>query len=204
MSEAVEKINMAASDLPKADLNLSEEQEKFLAKIIEISGQNVNLCYQCKKCTAGCPVTGIGAMDITPTQVIHAIRLGQVDMVLNSRTIWVCASCETCTTRCPQGIDIAKVIDAARNYAKVLGRVDKEKSVDIFFSTFMNNIAKHGILYELGVVFGIKMKTLELFKDATLGRDMFFKGKLNILPHNTKNAKEIKEMLKKIKELDSK
>jgi len=79
-------------------------------------GENVNLCYQCKKCTAGCPV--VHDMDYTPTQIIHAVRLGMKDLVLKSKTIWLCASCETCTTRCPQDIDIAGIMDAARIIAK--------------------------------------------------------------------------------------
>ncbi len=188
----------------RIELKLTGEQQKFLTEVKQISGQNANLCYQCKKCTAGCPVARTGAMDLTPTQVIHAIRLGQIDLVLNSHTIWVCASCETCTTRCPQGVDIAKVIDAARNYAKAIGRVDAEKSIDIFFNAFMKSIERNGRLYELGLALGIKMKTLEFTKDMELGREMFFKGKLKIFPHKTKNIKEIKEMLKKVRELESK
>ncbi|MFC1855824.1 4Fe-4S dicluster domain-containing protein [Thermodesulfobacteriota bacterium] len=201
MSDPQEKLT--AKD-EKLDLELSDEHKAFLAKILEICGQNVNMCYQCKKCTSGCPVASVGAMDITPTQVIHMVRLGQVDKLLNSHTIWVCASCETCTTRCPQGVDIARVIDAARNYAKILKRTDTEKSIDIFFTAFMNSLKKHGQLYELGLVVDIKMKTKEFFKDAGLGQDMFLKGKLKILPHNTKGLKELREMLKKIEELESK
>lgn len=76
------------------------------------SGQNVNLCYQYRKCAAGCPVSY--AMDHTPDQLIHGMRLGMDDLVLNSKTMWLCASCETCTTRCPQDVDIAKVMDAVK------------------------------------------------------------------------------------------
>ena len=205
MSLSEKKVSLAQPDSPvKAELELTDEQRKFLAEVIRISGQNVNLCYQCKKCTAGCPVVHTGAMDITPAQVIHAIRLGQVDLVLNSHTVWVCASCETCTTRCPQGVDIARVIDAARVYAQRLGRVDKEKSVYVFLSTFMNNLEKYGRLYELGLVIGLKLKTKEFLKDVTLGRDMFFKGKLKLLPHKMRNVKEIRQMLKNIKESEKK
>ena len=75
-------------------------------------GQNVNLCFQCSKCGAGCPVEY--AMDYSPVQIIHAIRLGLDDLALTSRTIWLCASCETCTTRCPQNVEVAKVMDAAK------------------------------------------------------------------------------------------
>ena len=194
MSEPVKKI----------DLTLNDDQKKFLTKILEIIGQNVNLCFQCKKCTAGCPVHRTGAMDISPTQVIHMVRLGIVEPLLESHTIWVCASCETCTTRCPQGVDIAKVMDAARNIANMIGKTDAEKAISIFHTAFMENIAKHGSLYELGLVLGIKLKTKEFFRDAEIGREMFLKGKLRMMPHNTANRKEIKEMLNKIKELESK
>ncbi len=76
------------------------------------SGQNVNLCYQCKKCAAGCPVSY--AMDHTPAQLIHGMRLGMDALVLNSKTIWQCTSCETCTTRCPQDVDVVKVMDVVK------------------------------------------------------------------------------------------
>ena len=73
------------------------------------SGENVFLCYQCKKCTAGCPVAAY--FDLTPHQVLRACQFGQSDLVLYSRTISICAACETCSTRCPQGIDIARIMD---------------------------------------------------------------------------------------------
>ena len=78
-------------------------------EIRERSGENVFLCYQCKKCTAGCPVAAY--FDLTPHQVLRACQFGQADLVLHSRTISICAACETCSTRCPQGIDIARIMD---------------------------------------------------------------------------------------------
>ncbi len=76
------------------------------------SGQNVNLYYQCRKCAVGCPVSY--AMDHTPAQLIHGMRLGMDDLVLKSKTMWLCVSCETCTTRCPQDVDVAMVMDAVK------------------------------------------------------------------------------------------
>ena len=76
--------------------------EDFIKSFQSTVGQNINLCYQCRKCSAGCPI--VYEMDYTPTQIIQAIRLGMKDLVLKSKTIWLCTSCETCTTRCPQDI----------------------------------------------------------------------------------------------------
>ena len=90
----------------------STVSKDFMGMIKSNIDENVNLCYQCKKCAAGCPV--VYEMDYTPTQIIQAVRLGLEDLVLESKTIWLCASCDTCSTRCPQDIDIAGVMDAAR------------------------------------------------------------------------------------------
>lgn len=72
----------------------------FAEQVQKMTGDHVNLCYQCKKCTSGCPL--VFQMDYSPSQIIYAARLGMKELVLNSNTIWLCASCETCTTRCPQ------------------------------------------------------------------------------------------------------
>ncbi|MDI6841139.1 MAG: 4Fe-4S dicluster domain-containing protein [bacterium] len=83
-----------------------------IRKIEEISGENILKCYQCGKCSAGCPA--VGAMDILPNQAIRLIQVGEVDEVVNSKTVWVCASCFTCSARCPKGVDVAKVLEAVR------------------------------------------------------------------------------------------
>jgi len=113
-------------------------------------GENVNLCYQCKKCTAGCPV--VHDMDYTPTQIIHAVRLGMKDLVLKSKTIWLCASCETCTTRCPQDIDIAGIMDAARIIAKREKVTPAIKDIPALHKSFLQIIKMFGRSYELGVI----------------------------------------------------
>lgn len=84
----------------------------LVKKVEDLSGQNIFSCYQCGKCSAGCPITS--AMDILPAQIIRFVQLGEVDEVMNSRTIWLCASCLTCATRCPKGIDVAKVMETLR------------------------------------------------------------------------------------------
>ncbi len=95
------------------EANLTVKSQSQSAKaVFNESGQNVNLCYQCKKCAVCCPVSY--AMDHTPAQLIHGMRLGMDDLVLNSKTMWLCASCETFTIRCPQDVDVAKVMDAVK------------------------------------------------------------------------------------------
>lgn len=95
-------------------LKLSAEDVKsdFIREIEELSGQKILKCYQCGKCSAGCPL--VDAMDTLPNQIIRLLQLGLEEEVLNSKTIWICASCFTCEARCPKGVDLSKIMEALR------------------------------------------------------------------------------------------
>ncbi|OHB79499.1 MAG: hypothetical protein A2Z25_20410 [Planctomycetes bacterium RBG_16_55_9] len=151
--------------------------------VLRESGQNVNLCYQCRKCSAGCPISY--AMDYKPAQLIHAIRLGMDDLVFNSKTMWLCASCETCTTRCPQEVDVAKVMDAVKITALRKGIKPAIPEVASFYRAALANIKKCGRMYEVGMIVGLKLRTFDFFKDMAMGMKMFQKGKLKIIPSFT-------------------
>jgi len=101
----------------------------FVKLVNEISGQNVLNCYQCGRCSAGCPLTF--AMKMLPNQVIRLVQLGLEKDALESNTIWVCASCLTCQARCPRGVDLAKVMEALRAIRLRPGKDDRIKLEDI-------------------------------------------------------------------------
>ncbi|MBI4756926.1 MAG: 4Fe-4S dicluster domain-containing protein [Betaproteobacteria bacterium] len=86
--------------------------DAFVARIEELSGQDLLACYQCGKCSAGCPMANY--MDILPSQMIRFAQLGLKDELLSSEAIWLCVSCLTCNSRCPKGVRIAEVIEAMR------------------------------------------------------------------------------------------
>jgi heterodisulfide reductase subunit C len=96
----------------RVELSSKKLRSNFVKKVAELSGQNLNLCYQCGKCSAGCPM-GF-AMDILPNQVIRLIQLGLEEDLTTSKTVWLCASCLTCTARCPRGVDLSRVMEAVR------------------------------------------------------------------------------------------
>lgn len=89
----------------------SEQKDRLTRKIEELSGQNVFSCYQCGRCSAGCPM--ISKMDTMPNNIMRLLQLGDTK-VLEKDTFWVCATCYTCDVRCPKDIDIAKVMEALR------------------------------------------------------------------------------------------
>jgi len=179
---------------------LSSVMDKnFLQEIQLDINKNVNLCYQCKKCTAGCPI--IYEMDYTPTQIIQAVRLGVKDLVLGSKTIWLCASCETCSTRCPQDIDIAGVMDAARIMSKREGIKPAVNDIPSLHKSFLQIIKMFGRSYELGLIGLLKLRTKEFTKDLKLGLKMFRLGKLKIFPQIS-NTSKVRRIFSKVKKIE--
>ncbi len=96
----------------RVTLSKKKIRDSFVEKVEELSGQKLLACYQCGKCSAGCPA--VSQMDILPNQIIRFAQLGLKDELLQSRSVWVCASCYTCNVRCPKGIKIAEVMEAVR------------------------------------------------------------------------------------------
>jgi heterodisulfide reductase subunit C len=98
----------------------------FVAKLEQISGQNLLACYQCGKCSAGCPMAA--HMDVLPNQIIRLAQLGMKEQLLAARSIWICVSCLTCNSRCPKDIKIAEIFEALRETVLRSGdRVDHLK-----------------------------------------------------------------------------
>ena len=152
----------------------------FSDMIEETCGVDLNVCYQCRKCHSGCPVAF--AMDYTPVQLLHAARLGLKDLVLGSATIWLCASCETCVTRCPQDVDLVKVIDSMRLLALRSKVKPAVPEVAQFYRASLLNIRLFGRLYEIGLIGQLKLTTRQFTKDLRLGWEMLRKRKLTLLP----------------------
>ena len=103
---------MIKETLMRINLSKRKIKDPFVAKVEELSGQNLLACYQCGKCSAGCPA--VSDMDILPNQIIRYAQLGFKEELKQSKSIWICASCFTCNARCPKGINIAEVIEAIR------------------------------------------------------------------------------------------
>ncbi|HIP87791.1 MAG TPA: 4Fe-4S dicluster domain-containing protein [Anaerolineales bacterium] len=98
----------------RTTLSADKVRSAFVREVEEISGEDLLACNQCGKCSAGCPVASV--MDLLPSQVIRMAQLG-MEEVLESRTIWICASCLTCVTRCPKGVDLPRLMEALREIA---------------------------------------------------------------------------------------
>ncbi len=151
--------------------------------------ENVYLCYQCQKCTAGCPVATF--FDLAPHQIVRALQFGQKELVLRSSAIWLCTQCETCVTRCPHEIDIPAIVDELRIIARCEGIQPQVRSVPIFFQAALRGIRLFGRMYEAGLMGELYLRLALsgemdfaqfLTKDVPMATRMLREGKLKILP----------------------
>ena len=171
---------------------LCPDDGSFLAEVERLSGVPVAACFHCEKCTSGCPVSY--AMDLPPNLLIRHIQLGQRERVLSCETIWICASCITCSTRCPNDIDLAHVMDALRRISMKQGTVSIPQVRD-FHESFMKAIRTHGRVHELEMVTRYKLKTRTFFEDMDLGKEMFRKGRMRLIPERVRDLKEVRRIL---------
>ncbi len=167
----------------------ADSQQSLSALIAQMSGENVFKCYQCKRCTNGCPF--VEYFDLPVHEVIRRLQFGQDDACLTSKTTWLCASCQTCGTRCPQGIDIPRILDIVKIEAQERGLKPAEPPVKMFYTAGMRGIKLFGRMYELGLMaemylrmfFAGKLDIKRLLtKDMSLAIKMLGSGKLNIIP----------------------
>jgi heterodisulfide reductase subunit C len=176
--------------------------EGLLAQeIIKDIGENVYKCYQCVKCTSGCPT--VYAMDLSINQIMRALQLGKDDLAIRSKTIWLCTSCWTCATRCPQGIDITSVMDFLRMKASKMKIKDQQAATIAGFNQiFLDSINSHGRIFELGMIIRLKIMTRKIFQDLGLGLRMILKGKIPFVPQRVGKMREVRSMFDRIREIE--
>jgi len=152
-------------------------------------GENAFLCYQCGKCSSGCPVAE--HFDLFPNELLRAVQLGQRDAVLKSRTLWLCAMCETCAVRCPHGINITRIMDVLKIMAQREGLSSPLPAAVLFNRAALRGVRFFGKMYETGIMGELYLRqmadgTLDwrqlLDKDLPLALKMIGKGKLKLLP----------------------
>lgn len=173
---------------------MKKKEENFLKAVNQKADTEIEKCYQCGKCASGCPVMEF--FDYTPYGVLRLVLQNKKKKALCNSTIWLCASCYTCMTRCPNDIKITKVLDVLKEIAITEGVKTKQRDLRIFHKSFLNDIKKGGRINEFRLVSNLKMKTFKFFSDLGLGMKMFKKGKFVFKPEKIKGIDKLKGLFK--------
>jgi len=160
----------------------------FIEAVEAASGQQVSRCYQCGNCSASCAYTRF--YDYPVHQIMRLVQLGQRDIVLGCRSVWLCAACQGCTTRCPCNIEVAKVMETLRVMSRQAGLVS-EGEVRIFYDEFLRSVKAFGRVFETGLLPIYALLSRKPFTDLDLAPAVLRKGKLSLLPHRIKNRREV-------------
>ncbi len=162
------------------------------------SGQEIELCYHCHKCTAGCPA--VEDMTLGPDRILRLVQLGERKRLLESADIWLCAGCETCATRCPNAIDIARVMDALRQMAVAeAGRMGDPDAVK-FHRLFLLVVRGFGRMHEAALLAAYKVWSRHLMADLDSGVELLAKGKIPVLPKRIKGVAQVRRAFKEPEE----
>lgn len=173
-----------------SDTAVSIGTGSLAARVAEELGQNVSLCYQCVRCTSGCPVAEF--FDRQPNQIMRALQLGQDDVALQAQTPWLCASCQACTTHCPQGLDVAGIMDLLTRAAVERGVKPPVPEADSFNAAFLREVRIWRRAYELGMLAELKARTGHLGEDLDVGLKLLRKGKLPLAPHWARRRRDVR------------
>lgn len=180
---------------------IKEIDLSFLNEVENESQIKVSACFQCRKCSNGCPMTF--AMDYHPYQVVRFVNLGLKERLIDSKTIWLCSSCHTCVTRCPNEIDIPKLMDYLKGKVSTGAGQAAEKNIELFHREFLKSVKAHGRVFEGGLMQGYMIRSGQMWQprkvmdNALLGLKMFKKGRLKLTPTRIKGLNKVQKMFQR-------
>jgi len=167
-------------------------EKSFLEEVCATpGGETIRSCIQCGICSASCPFAS--SMDYTPRMMILLTKANRRETVLESNTMWFCASCYLCTVRCPGGVEITNLMHALESIATHSKSTNGRSSARRLHSAFLESVKKNGRVHELGMMldFYRRSNPISAIKALPVGLALFAKGRLSLKPHKIKAAKQL-------------
>jgi heterodisulfide reductase subunit C2 len=162
------------------------------ARVRQLTGLNPAKCYQCGKCSAGCPMAE--ELALKPHDILRMIQQRKDDRLFRDPSMWMCLTCETCTARCPNDVDPARIIDGLREIALQDDKTEPPKTVRAFHDSFLKQIRRTGRVSEFAMILGFKLHGGPLFADVMQAPKMMKRGKLALRAHKIRGVKDVQRI----------
>ena len=169
-----------------------DEDTTLLGLLKRTTGLNAAKCYQCGKCTAGCPMAE--EMPLKVHQIMRLIQLDQPERIYRDESIWLCLTCETCSTRCPMNVEPARLIDGLREIAEQVAPEGAPRRIRAFHTSFREQIRFNGRLHEFSLVMAYKLRSGALLDDVTAAPGMLTRGKLAFVPRRIDGLDDVRRI----------
>ncbi len=184
----------------KQELSDKALHSDFRQTVERMSGQNLSDCYQCGKCSAGCPV--LPDVEVSPNRLIRMVQLGLEEDALTSDSLWCCAACGTCNGRCPMGVDVVRIMDTLRRLAVDIYSSRGALEVWTFYQSFLDSVREFGRLSEIALMGGYNINSGRIWTNMIKAPWFLMKGKLALSPHTIKRIDRLQRVFKRIEEIE--
>ena len=174
----------------------SELRTAFLHQVSNIpGGEKIKKCIQCGTCSGSCPVSY--SMDIQPREIVALFRAGDIESILKSRTIWICASCYACTIRCPCGIKVTDILYALKRMAIDNKMYSRKFPIYALSNSFVDVVNRYGRNHEPILILQYYLKTnpLKLLSMFSYAIKLWSRGRIKLLPKRIKERKNFSKIL---------
>jgi heterodisulfide reductase subunit C2 len=173
----------------------TKKTDGLKAAVEQLSGADLSVCFQCKKCSSGCSVANLTTS--RPSELMRRLHLNAGRELLESDLVWTCVSCSTCSARCPMGIDVAGVVDALRALALAQKAPLQAGNVPLFNRAFLKTVELCGRSYEMGMIAAYKLGTGKFMNDTEKFPALLKKGKISLLPSLGGDRASVRRIFKK-------
>ncbi len=131
-------------------------------------------------------------MTLPPHAIMRLTLADDRERLFSDDSLWLCLTCETCSARCPNDVDPARVIDALRELAAAEGAGHAPRNIRAFHESFLEQIRSTGRLSEVGLIMQYKLRSGALLQDVAVAPAMFRRGKLPLRPQRIAGVDEVK------------
>jgi quinone-modifying oxidoreductase, subunit QmoC len=179
-----------------------EADPEWSRRIRELPGcERVSSCIQCGTCSGTCPLSIY--MDYTPRRIIALVREGFKDEALASKTIWLCASCYSCSVECPQQIHITDVMYSLKREALREKRYPARFPIAVLAREFYALVKRRGRNSEVPLVLKMALKSnpLILLTMMRSAWSLFRTGRISFKFEKIRQARQLEKALSTTKEV---